>query len=328
MSLSYLMKASADKIVPMIMLGKGTSNLIANCELKGKSQFATAGIVMSKCDAILKDNKLDGFNKGAIMCWLKESNICKIFTTQIRGCDHAGIQCMGNSASPLIEFCIIENNKCPGIQVCTGNRCQIRKNTIIGNNEGIEVISGDPQIFKNVIAKNQTTGIVTCAVEDLICQPRIWCNNINSNRNYGILCSGFNNLTRIEENSNISFNKLAGIKVENEAEPIVLKNKIFKNINQGILVSENSSAHIENNIISENIKANIAMGGDNSANNVVVKNEIFGGRCEGIFVIEGGYSLIFKNKIYDNYDGIVCCTAIPQILKNIVKKNRRHGIVV
>jgi F-box protein 11 len=40
--------------------------------------------------------------------------------------------------------------------------------------------------------------------------------------------------------------------------------------------------------LTDNIKANIALGGANSAETVIVENKISGGRCEGIFIIEAG----------------------------------------
>ena len=100
---------------------------------------------------------------------------------------------MGDSAAPLIEFCDIENNKCSGIQVCTANYCDIRKNNIIGNFDGIEVISADPKIIRNVISRNSNNGIVTRTVDDLVCQPKIELNVINSNSGNGIMCTGYNN---------------------------------------------------------------------------------------------------------------------------------------
>ena len=50
---------------------------------------------------------------------------------------------------------------------------------------------------------------------------------------------------------------------------------------KGVLLVETSEAVIEKNQIHENIKANIAFGGQNSVNTFIVGNNIFGGRCEG-----------------------------------------------
>ena len=55
---------------------------------------------------------------------------------------------------------------------------------------------------------------------------------------------------------------MAGIKVDHDAHPIIINNKIFKNLQQGILIQEKSWAHVEGNEIYDNIKSNIAFGGD------------------------------------------------------------------
>ena len=109
----------------------------------------------------------------------------------------AAIQTLGQSNHPIIEFCTIKENLCPAIQVCLGNSCSIRKNTLICNDVGIEVISGDPHITKNVISRNLNDGILTMTVDDLACVPRIYFNNINSNRGNGINCKGKKNHSRI-----------------------------------------------------------------------------------------------------------------------------------
>lgn len=113
-----------------------------------------------------------------------------------------------------------------------------------------------------------------------------------------------------------------------EAQISIMKNEIFKNINQGILLTEKSSAHIEINQIYENIKANIAFGGDLSCNTVITNNKIFKGRCEGIFCVEGGFGIIHGNDIIENHDGIICCTSVPLIERNNITQNKKSGIIV
>lgn len=76
---------------------------------------------------------------------------------------------------------------------------------------------------------------------------------------------------------------------------------------------ETSSATIEKNEITENIKANIALGGVNSLNTSIIHNVISGGRCEGIFIIESGNCWIMNNQISENNDGVVCMTSLPEI---------------
>lgn len=252
----------------------------------------------------------------------------------------AGVQVIGDSTSPFIEFCTFQNNKGPGIQVMLGNTCQVKKNTLNNNENGIEIVSADPTLIKNTINMNKATGIKTETVDDLLCCAIIKNNVISSNNNYGIHVFGKNNQTRIEFNDEISYNKLAGIRIQKdesnlgeeskdpEKGTVILKNNIYKNIHQGILISEGAFAHIEDNKIWNNIKANIALGGCGSSNTVITNNRIYGGRCEGIFVIEAGYCIINQNKIYSNYDGIVCATSVPNISDNKIRKNKRCGIIV
>ena len=41
---------------------------------------------------------------------------------------------------------------------------------------------------------------------------------------------------RIFNGNSITFNKMAGIKINHNAHPIIITNKIFKNLQQGILI--------------------------------------------------------------------------------------------
>ena len=327
MSLSFLMRTYTS-IVPMMILDKSTSTSIVNCELKGNARFQTAGIVVNKSNCIINESSIENFLNGGVLCKMNELNACKIETNLIKNCGHAGIQVIGNSKFPLIQYCTIERNNAPGIQIVGANTCKIHKNRIVGNLDGIDVVSADPTIYKNIIENNHSNGITTRSINELICQPKIFQNLISSNQLNGVYCIGFNNRTFIYENYNISFNKYAGIKIEMEADVFINKNQIHKNINQGIQICEKSSAFVEGNNIYMNIKANVALGGENTSNVSLIQNDIHDGRCEGIFIIESGNCLISRNKIYNNNDGIICCTATPDIRLNKITKNKRNGLVV
>lgn len=197
MSLSYVVKSSSSAVIPMVVCYKNTSNLIANCHMIGKSSFNTCGIVLNNSNTIIKESKIEGFNRGGIISNLDETNVCKIFSTEIKNCKGAGILAMGDSSYPLIEFCNIVNNLCPAIQVFVGNKCTIRKNHIMCNESGIEIISADPHVTKNIITRNILSGISTLTIDELTCQARIYFNKINSNRGNGINCCGTNNISRI-----------------------------------------------------------------------------------------------------------------------------------
>ena len=89
-----------------------------------------------------------------------------------------------------------------------------------------------------------------------------------------------------------------------EAFPLILKNKIYKNHREGILIIENTNAVIEKNVISHNIDCNIALGGLNSHHTLIVENVISHSPGPGVIFVEGS-SHLSRNDIISNFDGIV-----------------------
>ena len=216
-----------------------------------------------------------------------------------------------------------------GIKIGMANKSCIIRNEIISNLNGVEVVSADPFIFANKIEKNTIHGIYTYTYNDFRCDGRIKTNlSISGNFECGIFCEGNQNFTRIQLNSFIGYNKKAGIKVDNGARVQINNNKISKNLGQGILLVETSSAIVERNEISENIKANVALGGASSISTVIVENQILRGRCEGIYITQGGQCWINRNNIQENNDGIVIVKSRPEICLNSITKNKSNGVVV
>ena len=82
---------------------------------------------------------------------------------------------------------------------------------------------------------------------NILCNGKIKMNDISGNQQCGVYINGRNNKALIEQNFFIGFNKMAGIKLENEANATIIKNTIMNNMGQGILIVEKSSAHIESN---------------------------------------------------------------------------------
>jgi len=174
--------------------------------------------------------------------------------------------------------------------------------------------------------------------DSIRCDALIEKNEISANKKNGIHVAGNNNFARIVGNLRIEYNKLAGIKVEKSAHASIIRNSIYKNLaqvssieqfiskNKGVLIVESASGHIEKNSIVENIKANIAFGGQNSNNTTIIDNKIEFGRCEGIFLISGGRCYIGRNHISENNEGLVCITSIPEIRNNTIIKNKSNGI--
>lgn len=143
------------------------------------------------------------------------------------------------------------------------------------------------QIFNNV-----KFGVHTIAKNGLRHDGVIKYNEIEKNKENGIVCTGMENHTRIEKNHLIAHNRLAGIKVEKGATVKILNNKIHENFSQGILLVDGTDAFITKNKIFSNYKANIAFGGDGSGDTKIYDNDIFSSRQEGIFCVEGQFSWI------------------------------------
>jgi parallel beta-helix repeat protein len=173
----------------------------------------------------------------------------------------------------------------------------------------------------NHIKQNVENGIVTIAKNYLRCDSTIKLNYIERNKDNGILCAGANNFTRIEKNPSISTNRLAGIKAMECSTISIIKNRVFGNFAQGILLVEGTSAHIEQNEIYTNFKANIAFGGEGSSDTVIYNNNIYSSRAEGIFAIETGYSWIKNNRIHDNNDGVTMFDSAPFVSENYINEN-------
>lgn len=214
-----------------------------------------------------------------------------------------------------------------GVRVHKGNRSKIKGCDISYCITGIEVVSADPIILMNRIRQNVENGIVTIAKNYLRCDGTIKLNYIEKNKDNGIMCAGATNFTRIEKNPSISTNRLAGIKVLECGTVSILKNRIFGNFAQGILLVEGTAGHIEQNEIYSNFKANIAFGGEGSGDTVIYNNHIYQSRAEGIFAIEAGFSWIKNNRIHDNNDGIVLFDSSTYISENYINENQRAGII-
>ncbi len=91
--------------------------------------------------------------------------------------------------------------------------------------------SCDPYIAHNTIEKNYKSGILVATYGELRCDGEIVKNTITCNSVYGIRCIRMRSEPRIIDNL-ITYNKKAGIKVEQEARPSIHKNKIGKNLQQ------------------------------------------------------------------------------------------------
>jgi F-box protein 11 len=351
-NLNMIVKKEKKKAyIPAIVAVNNSTLNITDCELRGSNHYETVGVLVKGANLLMKECTITHFKMGGICVHLNENNTSKIINTRVTFNQMFGIQVIGKTLKlrrhgqemsvgasesnfnegeepEVIKGCEIEKNEGPGLQIVTPNTCLVKNNTISYNKNGVEIISADPKLIDNNISKNLGNGVYIKCVESLCSYALVKLNTIRSNRENGVLCTGKMNRAKICYNPEISFNKLCGIKVEDQANPRILVNKITKNIFQGVLLVENSSAHIESNEISENIKANVAFGGDMSANTVICRNKILKGRCEGIFMIEAGNAYIRHNIIKENYDGIIMITSAPEVSNNEINENKNAGIII
>ena len=78
-----------------------------------------------------------------------------------------------------------------------------------------------------------------------------------------------------------------------------------------------------------NLKANIAYGGQWSQNTKIIDNTVTESVAEGIFVVEGHENtVIIGNKVEKNKDGIVLYNSQGSCKENIIKLNQRSGILI
>lgn len=185
------------------------------------------------------------------------------------------------------------------------------------------------KVVNNKIEKSYDNGLkIMCKGKENICNPDIEKNKIFSSKYNGILIQGDGCHPKIVSNL-VENNKKSGIKIEENAKADIMdKNIIKKNYNQGILIVEGCSALISENTISQNLKANIAYGGQGSQYTRIEKNEIIGSVSEGIFVVEGhADTQIKENKVNENKDGIVLYNSEGQVKNNEIHYNQRSGIL-
>ena len=91
---------------------------------------------------------------------------------------------------------------------------------------------------------------------------------------------------------------------------------------------EGSSAKIIANQITNNIKANIAIGGKQTGKTRIKYNYIENSKSEGIFCAEGeDRMLIEDNQIAGNNDGVVLVHSDGVVRNNLIKDNQRSGLM-
>lgn len=337
-NLNLMVKNCKSEIINLGIM-EGCNVELIECELRGKIESRCLGLLADKCNLNMNKCVIRDFKLGAIMINSKKDNQVKIEKSQVMFNKRFGIHLIGDNENTLVEQNIIQKNECPGLKIMAASKAIIRENQILINTEGIKIKSADPIISSNTIKDNYRSGIVTSSVKvrtgssspmkgevvSLQLTPRILKNQITNNKEHGIFLTGHGNLSYIKGNQIIG-NNLCGIKVQSEANPLILSNQIKENNTQGILFVENSWGKVIDNDIFYNSKANIALGGQDSMNTYISNNRIKNGYSEGIFIIKSGRVIVRCNEIEDNNDGIILVDSYADIHVNSIINNKKHGI--
>jgi phage gp45-like len=77
-----------------------------------------------------------------------------------------------------------------GIRIHKGNRTKIKGCEILKCLTGIEIVSANASILMNKLRQNFENGIVTLAKNNLRCDSIIKFNEVEKNKENGIVCAG------------------------------------------------------------------------------------------------------------------------------------------
>ena len=302
-----------------IMAMRGSLQVLS-CEIKGSEEGETLGVFIEEADFVMSSSLVTKHLNGGILLHSNSRARSTLSNTTIQGNSMFGLEISGEDSSPLINQCLFSHNEGMAIKVSKHSKPQIRENQIKYNEMGICVTNADPVIYGNIIRYNFGDGVRL--MEE--CMARLEGNQIYENEN-GVLCSGRDCQPTIEGNLQISHNRMVGVRIDGMAFPTLIKNEIFENVRQGILIVHNSNAKIEKNHIYRNLRANIALG---AGQITIIENRIELGRCEGIFILDASHPIISKNDINQNNDGILSVDSTPELMENEVHDNRRAGIIL
>ncbi len=210
--------------------------------IRGSRQFNTIGLVCNQGCVSVRECEIEEHTRGGLLIWGGPTLDSFIIANSITGVEKDAVVLLGEDFKPRVFNNRISKSGV-GIRVGIGCGAQICKNNVSDCRVGIETISSEPMVSNNHIEGCLEFGIHTSTYKKLRNDTRIKRNScIAGCRKSGILCSGLNNFTKIDYNHAVSYNKEAGIWVQEGAHIHVYKNKIMRNLRFGVFVLEGSSA--------------------------------------------------------------------------------------
>ncbi len=180
--------------------------------------------------------------------------------------------------------------------------------------DGIVCMGTSPKITSNHIQNMSGAGIVVNGVTQSS-RPWIENNRINNCVDYGIRCSGGNN-------------------VSSAANPWIIQNRIDSNLTGGIICTENAWPTISNNEITHNFLSGIVLMGSTFPSEPTITDNVIAHTIDvggtpgvGIRLSNLAEPRIMLNDIYGNKIGIsVLSVSQPSILSNNINYNDSIGI--
>ncbi|KAJ5069259.1 f-box only protein [Anaeramoeba ignava] len=226
---------------------------------------------------------------------------------------------LARSGSLQIDSCKIQSSVY-GIVVERNSNVVLRSNKFLRCKKSAVLLSNsrNSTIQSNFIA-NCDHGIDLFDCENI----KISSNKIGNCEN-GIFSSG-GGMSKIEQND-IFNNKANGILIENQSNPTIISNTIFRN-GVGINISKNGLSVISRNEIESN---KIAIKISDESSPVISENKIFSNSETGIFITNKGQGTIKKNTIFSNScNGIeVVDHSQPLVSNNEIYKNKKNGCAI
>lgn len=273
-----------------VYLSPGTKAVLSDCELRGGRLYKTTGLLSHLASLSVHNCRFFGHKAAGLKLILERRNLVSINFSRFEG-NSCGVSVVGDSVKSEIRGCTISSNLI-GVKIALESRILLSDSRVSSNRYGVLVVSADPAIRANSICCNQLHGVVSVASDKLLARPRLEDNSISYNNKFGVRVAGARNQTTLAHNT-ISFNRKGGVSVKNDAAAKLLSNQVRNNLGIGVLVHKRSSCHIERNVVSHSVKANIALCDLSEwRRTTVINNVVSHARCEGIVLLDCGNFLI------------------------------------
>lgn len=273
-----------------IYLSPKTKLVISDCEVRGGNLYKTIGLLSHFASISINNCKFFQHKISGLKLLLNKESYASVNFSQFEH-NTCGISVIGDSLKSEIHQSKVFGNLI-GIKIALESRILLSGSHISNNKYGVLVISADPIIQNNNISFNQLYGLISVASDKLLNQSRIEDNTISFNHKFGVRVAGYKNHSLLLNNT-INFNKKGGVSIKNEASAKLIGNSVHNNLGIGVLVHKKSNCHLEKNIISCSVKANIAMCDLNQFfKTTVINNIISHSRCEGILILDSFNFLI------------------------------------